>query len=318
MVLGWRVRADLVPVGRLARWRRRAAQVVAAAVAIAIPPVAVVAAIAIAATSAIAGAVAGLALILGRRLIGAAMRAVLWPLLRRWQVTSRDGRAVGAIDVLGPWPVRVRGIWRERARALAVDVGAPTAADVEAAGVEEVARRAELPPAHVLVLAAVARLAETGALEVAIDEVRAWRGARAPGRLVVRRGVAPAQPGTLEAAILADVERQLASLGGGAPIVPEPALPGATTRAERPAAPLRLSARLVPTLAERAAREPLPAGPSPATIAHRLAAIRAAHPALAASAIAAASSLGRVPAVHAGAAAARSRDAVGACRSAAA
>ena len=86
--LWWRPRAELVPFGRAARVRQAIARVVCVIAAIAALP---------------------FALLLGARLRSRVLLAILWPRVRTWEVSSRDGRSVAQVDVVGEVWIRGRG-----------------------------------------------------------------------------------------------------------------------------------------------------------------------------------------------------------------
>jgi len=319
--LWWRTRAELLPFGTLARLRQRAARATCVIVALAVWP-AVLAAAGLAVTFAarapsLAAGLGAVVVVAGlghRRVTGLAL-ALLWPRVRTWEVSSRDGRLVAEIEAIGPLWTGGRGVAHERGRAIALDTGAPPVAEVEAAGPSAVAEAVDrglrgrgLPAARAiaaedaLVLAAIARLVETGAIEVAADEVRTWRRDGLPPRLawdraaapcvVVRRGHGGVVAGSLEAAVLADLERQLDALGEGHAIGPMPPLPFRGNGSQAPRVRLALTPRLVPALAERRRRTATP-GASASAVARRLLAVRDAQPTLVDAALAAAAPLRR-------------------------
>jgi hypothetical protein len=273
--LWWRPRAELLPFGRAAKVRQAIARVTCVIVAIAALP---------------------FALLLGPRVLGRVLFAILWPRVRTWEVSSRDGRAVAQVDVIGEQWIRGRGAVHEPGALLAAR-GTPAAAEVDAAVAERLGLHAE----DAVVLAALARLVETGAIVIARDRGRGWRRDGVPPRLawepgpsglVVQRGNGTAAKGSIEAIVLADLERQLARLSEGAAVTPMPSVRAAGSQPEPPPrVPLCLSARLVPALADRRRRASAPA--TPAHVAAVAAALRAVDPVLRDAAVALAAPLRR-------------------------
>lgn len=100
--LRWRLRGQLIPLGKPARRRMRAARCACVLVALALSPLL-------------------LAIrLIHRRTASAIAMALLWPIVQHWEGSTRDGKVVASIDTLGRWWLRRDGTVAEpAARAIA-------------------------------------------------------------------------------------------------------------------------------------------------------------------------------------------------------
>ncbi len=237
-----------------------------------------------------------------------------------WRWVATDGSGRGAMVTLGARRIAGFGAWLERVEELKVDVPAPSARDVVAAGPAAVARALgetwqplsrPLEAAHVLVLAAFAREVARGALRVwhaerwrwfqhsAHPQVELHTGSSTPPLLVWARGPAPApEAGTLEAALLEALADQQTRRGSAGLLVGGPRLPGRAGDPYRasgfddtppPAEPIKLT---IPAIGDLLVKlRAAPSSPDCATVAAQLAALAHAAPFLATQVVAEAENL---------------------------